>query len=262
MNDPAPSEWLLEERPAPDIALLRLNRPDVLNALNLQLRRDLATAFTRLDADPHVRVIVLAGSARAFCAGADLNEYVDATPPEIIARQMDRLWGAISGCRKPVIAAVRGHALGGGCELAMHADIIIAGEGARFGQPEVKIGIMPGGGATQRLTRAVGKFAAMKMLLCGDPFDAKAALALGLASEVVPDGEVETRALQLATQLAALPALALQFIKEAVMEGMNLPLDQGLQFERKSFQLLFATADKTEGIRARLEKRSPQFGLS
>jgi enoyl-CoA hydratase/carnithine racemase len=251
---------LLEERPAVGLALLRLNRLDVLNALNLQLRRDLAAAFSRLDADPQVRVIVLAGSERAFCAGADLNEYVDATPPEIIGRQMDQLWGAISGCRKPVIAAVRGHALGGGCELAMHADIIVAGERARFGQPEVKIGLMPGGGATQRLTRAVGKFAAMKILLCGEPFDAAAALAMGLVSEVVPDQEVEARALALAAQLAALPALALQFIKEAVLEGMNLPLDQGLQFERKSFQLLFSTADKTEGIRARLEKRPPQFG--
>lgn len=253
------SDLLLEERPAPGLALLRLNRPEVLNALNLQLRHDLAAAFSRLDADPQVRVIILTGSARAFCAGADLNEYVDATPPEIIGRHMDELWGAISGCRKPVIAAVRGHALGGGCELAMHADIIVAGAGARFGQPEVKVGIMPGGGATQRMTRAVGKFAAMKILLCGEPFDATAALAMGLVSEVVPDAEVEARAVALAVQLAALPAMALQFIKEAVLEGMNLPLDQGLQFERKSFQLLFSTADKTEGIRARLEKRNPKF---
>jgi enoyl-CoA hydratase/carnithine racemase len=144
----------------------------------------------------------------------------------------------------------------------MHADIIIAGERVRFGQPEVKIGIMPGGGATQRLTQAVGKFAAMKILLCGEPFDAATALTMGLASEVVPDGEVEARALQLAAQLAALPAMSLQFIKEAVIEGMNLPLDQGLQFECKSFQLLFSTVDKTEGIRARLEKRHPQFGAS
>ncbi|MEN9670324.1 MAG: hypothetical protein RL018_601 [Pseudomonadota bacterium] len=253
-------EFLLEERTQTGVAVLRLNRPEVLNALNLQLRRDLAEAFTRLDRDPVVRVIILAGSERAFCAGADLNEYLDATPPEIIGRQMDQLWGAISACRKPVIAAVCGHALGGGCELAMHADIIIAGEQTRFGQPEVKIGIMPGGGATQRLTRAVGKFAAMKILLCGDPFDANTALNMGLVSEVVPDAEVEARAQQLAQQLAALPTMSLQFIKEAVIEGMNLPLDQGLQFERKSFQLLFSTADKTEGIRARLEKRQPRFG--
>jgi enoyl-CoA hydratase/carnithine racemase len=253
-------EFLLEEHTQTGVAVVRLNRPEVLNALNLQLRRDLAEAFTRLDRDPVVRVIILAGSERAFCAGADLNEYLDATPPEIIGRQMDQLWGAISACRKPVIAAVCGHALGGGCELAMHADIIIAGELARFGQPEVKIGIMPGGGATQRLTRAVGKFAAMKILLCGDPFDANTALNMGLVSEVVPDAEVEARAQQLAQQLAALPTMSLQFIKEAVIEGMNLPLDQGLQFERKSFQLLFSTSDKTEGIRARLEKRQPRFG--
>lgn len=250
---------LLEEHPAPGVVLLRLHRPAVLNALNLALRQALAAAFTRLDADATVRVVILAGSERAFCAGADLNEYVDATPPEIIARQMDRLWGAISNCRKPVIAAVRGHALGGGCELAMHADILLAGQGARFGQPEVLIGLMPGGGATQRLTRAVGKFRAMQLLLTGAPINAAEALAMGLASEVVPDAEVETRALALAQQMAEGPQQALQFIKEAVLQGMHLPLEQGLQFERKSFQLLFATADKTEGIRARLEKRAPQF---
>jgi len=166
-------DTLLEERPASGVALLRLNRPAVLNALNL--------AFTRLDADASVNVIVLAGSERAFCAGADLNEYVDAAPPEIIARQMGRLWDAIASCRKPVIAAVRGHALGGGCELAMHADLIIAGDSARFGQPEVLVGIMPGGGATQRLTRAVGKFHAMKLMLLGAPMTAADALAMGLA---------------------------------------------------------------------------------
>ena len=250
---------LLEERPAEGIVVLRLHRPAVLNALNLTLRQALATSFARLDADPLTRVIVLAGSDRAFCAGADLNEYVDASPIEIQARRMDQLWGAISGCRKPVIAAVRGHALGGGCELAMHADVIVAGEGARFGQPEVLICLMPGGGATQRLTRAVGKFRAMHLLMSGAPITAAQALAMGLASEVMPDEEVEPRALALARQLAQGPQQALQFIKEAVIGGMNLPLEQGLQIERKSFQLLFATCDKTEGIRARLEMRSAKF---
>jgi enoyl-CoA hydratase len=250
---------LLEEHPAPGVVVLRLQRPAVLNALNLALRQALAEAFTRLDADTAVRVIVLAGSERAFCAGADLHEYVDATPSEIIARQMDKLWGAISNCRKPVIAAVRGHALGGGCELAMHADILLAGQGARFGQPEVLIGLMPGGGATQRLTRAVGKFRAMQLLLTGAAITATDALAMGLASEVLPDAEVEARALALAQQLAGGPQQALRFIKEAVLQGMQLPLEQGLQFERKSFQLLFATENKTEGIRARLEKRAAQF---
>ena len=253
------SDILLEERPAEGVALLRLNRPEVLNALNLALRRALAEAFSRLDQSDDVRVIVLTGNERAFCAGADLNEYVNATPTEIAARGMDRLWGAIGGCRKPVIAAVRGHALGGGCELAMHADIIVAGEGARFGQPEVLVGIMPGGGATQRLTRAVGKFRAMRLLLTGAPFTASEALAMGLASEVVADAEVLPQALALADRLAQGPQQALRAIKESVIEGMNLPLDSALAFERKGFQLLFDTADKTEGMRARLDKRPARF---
>lgn len=253
------SDILLEERPAEGVVLLRLNRPEVLNALNLALRRALAEAFSRLDQSDDVRVIVLTGNERAFCAGADLNEYVNATPTEIAARGMDRLWGAIGGCRKPVIAAVRGHALGGGCELAMHADIIVAGEGARFGQPEVLVGIMPGGGATQRLTRAVGKFRAMRLLLTGAPFTASEALAMGLASEVVADAEVLPQALALADRLAQGPQQALRAIKESVIEGMNLPLDSALAFERKGFQLLFDTADKTEGMRARLDKRPARF---
>lgn len=253
------SDCLLQANPMDGVALLRLNRPAVLNALNLELRHAIAEAFLRLDADDRVRAIVLAGGERAFCAGADLNEYVDATPAQIMARQMDRLWGAIANCRKPVIAAVRGHALGGGCELSMHADILVAGQGARFGQPEVKLGIMPGGGGTQRLTQVVGKFAAMHILLRGEPFGADAALAMGLASEVVNDDEVEARALQIACELAALPVLALRLIKEAVLEGMSSGLESGLRFERRSFQTLFSTHDQHEGMRARLDKRAPRF---
>jgi enoyl-CoA hydratase/carnithine racemase len=254
-----PSPMLLEQRPAPGVVHLCLNRPQVLNALNLSLRRLLAETFMRLDQDDSVRAIILGGSERAFCAGADLKEYVDAAPMEIVSRDMDRLWGAIAQCRKPVIAAVRGHALGGGCELAMHADLIIAGASARFGQPEVLIGLMPGGGATQRLTRAVGKFRAMKLLLTGDAIGAQEAVAIGLISEQVDDDQVEPRALALATTIAALPVMAVRFIKEAVLDSMNNTLDQGLRMERKSFQLLFDSPDKTEGIRARLEKRPAQF---
>ncbi|WP_077033363.1 enoyl-CoA hydratase-related protein [Pelomonas sp. KK5] len=250
---------LIEERPAAGVAVLRLHRPQVLNALNLALRQALAAAVTQLEADPAVRAIVLAGSERAFCAGADLGEYLAAEPLEIVQRRMDRLWGAIAACRKPVIAAVRGHALGGGCELAMHADIVIAGTGARFGQPEVLIGLMPGGGATQRLTRAVGKFRAMQLLLTGQPVSGTEAVAMGLASEVVADEQVEARALEIAGQLARGPQQAIEFIKEAVIGGMNLPLDQGLQLERKSFQLLFASPDKRTGIQARLDRRTPSF---
>ncbi len=252
-------ECLIEERPARGVALLRLNRPGVLNALNLRLRVALARAFERLEADPATRAIVLGGSEKAFCAGADLQEYVDALPLEIVQRRMDRLWGAISRCRKPVIAAVRGHALGGGCELAMHADMIVAGDSARFGQPEVLIGLMPGGGATQRLTRAVGKFRAMRLLMTGAPISAADAYAMGLASEVVADDQVEPRAIALASSLASGPQQAIEFIKEAIVEGMNLPLDQGLVLERKSFQLLFAGTDKRSGIQARLDRDTPRF---
>jgi enoyl-CoA hydratase/carnithine racemase len=254
-----PGALLIETRPAPGVVHLQLNRPEVLNALNLSLRRSLAEAFTGFDGDSSVRAIILGGSARAFCAGADLKEYVDATPVEIVSRDMDRLWGAIAACRKPVIAAVRGHALGGGCELAMHADLIVAGSSAKFGQPEILIGLMPGGGATQRLTRAIGKFGAMRLLLTGEAIASAEALMSGLVSEVVDDERVEPRALALAIQLAALPALAMCFIKEAVIESMNGSLEQGLRLERKSFQILFDSPDKTEGIRARLEKRAARF---
>jgi len=258
-EEDASSPALLEQRLAPGVVHLCLHRPRVLNALNLSLRRLLADAFIRLDQDDGVRAIILGGSERAFCAGADLKEYVDATPMAVVSRDMDRLWGAIAQCRKPVIAAVRGHALGGGCELAMHADLIVAGASARFGQPEVLIGLMPGGGATQRLTRAVGKFRAMNMLLTGEAISAQEALAIGLISEQVDDDQVEPRALALANTIAALPMMAVRFIKEAVLNSMNSTLDQGLQMERKSFQLLFDSPDKSEGVRARLEKRPARF---
>jgi len=250
---------LLEERPIDGVALLRLNRPELFNALNLALRRELAEAFRRLDADPSVRVVVLAGGPRAFCAGADLNEYVDATPMDLLQRRHDLLWGAIAACKKPVIAAVRGHALGGGCELALHADLILAGRSARFGQPEVKVGIMPGGGATQRLTRALGKFGAMKMLLLGEPISADAALQCGLVAEVLDDEAVEARALALAQQLCELPAVALRLIKESVLMAMETPLSAGLEYERQAFHTTFASPDKREGMRAQLDRRPARF---
>lgn len=256
----APSaDSLLEEWPLSGVVVLRLNRPGVLNALNLSLRERLAESMLRLEADERVRAIVIAGTGRAFCAGADLHEYASATSVDIASRHMGRLWDAIARCRKPVIAAVRGYALGGGCELAMHADIIVTGTSARFGQPEVLIGLMPGGGATQRLTRAVGKYRAMWLLLTGEAFSGEEAHAMGLASEVVPDADVEQRALEIARRLAGGPQWAIEFIKQAVVEGMSQPLQQGLEFERRSFQLLFSHPDKQEGIRARLEKRPAQF---
>lgn len=255
MNTPV----LLKESVSEGVAVLRLNRPQVLNALNLELRRALAQMFIELDQDESVKAIVLAGSAKAFCAGADLNEYVDAQPMEIVARQMGSLWSAISGCSKPVVVALRGFALGGGLELAMHGDIIVCSDLAKLGQPEVQIGLMPGGGATQRLTRAVGKFKAMKWLLTGALFSAKEAFEMGLVSEVVADEEVDARAYKLAHQLARGPQQAIRSIKQSVLQSMSVPLQEGLEFERKAFQLLFATNDKTEGIRARLEKRDAKF---
>lgn len=241
---------LLRENPADGVALLRINRPQVRNALNLALRHELASAFNALGDDDEVRCIVITGDEKAFSAGADLQEYVDASPTEIMARNMHKLWDAIADCPKPVIAAVTGYALGGGCELAMHADIIVAGESAKFGQPEVRIGLIPGGGATQRLTRVVGKFVAMKLLLTGQRITAAEAQAIGLASDVVPDNQVLIEALKMAREIAALSPLAVRHIKELVLESMNSSLDAGLRQERKAFQLMFSSAEKTELIRA------------
>jgi enoyl-CoA hydratase/carnithine racemase len=250
---------VLLERPGDGIALLRLNRPERLNALNMALRESLAAHFTELAADETVRCVVITGDAKAFAAGADLTELVERTPTDAAFAKTRMAWAAVEGYRRPIIAAVSGFALGGGCELAMHCDIIIAGQGAQFGQPEVKVGIMPGAGGTQRLVRAVGKFAAMRWLLTGDLLSASDAHRLGLVSEVVPDGEVLPRALEIATRIAALPPLAVAAIKKTVLLGADLPLEAALRLEGQSFQMLFATEDRTEGMRAFLEKRKPQF---
>lgn len=252
------SEVLLE-RPAEGVAVLRLNRPEVRNALNLNVRELLANHFRTLGDDEATRCIILTGGEKVFAAGADIRDMVERTATEMMLRRSERLWEPIASCPKPVVAAVNGYALGGGCELAMHADIIIAGEGASFGQPEVRIGIMPGAGGTQRLTRAVGKFRAMKMLLTGEPVKASDALAMGLVSEVVPDGEVFDAALRIAKTIAAMPPLAVLQIKEAVLAGQDASLETAIMLERKAFQLLFSTSDQKEGMRAFLEKRKPEF---
>ena len=253
------SDEVLVERPLPGIAVVRINRPDARNALNLQVRAMLAEHFTELGSDPDVRCIVLTGAERIFAAGADIRDLAERSAVEMMLRNTHRLWNAIAACPKPVVAAVNGLALGGGCELAMHADIIVAGEGASFGQPEVRVGVMPGAGGTQRLTRAVGKFRAMKMVLTGQPVGAREALEMGLASEVVHDAEVQTRALALATEIAALPPLAVMQIKEVVLAGQDASLDAALMLERKAFQLLFASRDQKEGMRAFLDKRKPDY---
>lgn len=252
-------EAVIVERPAPHVARVRLHRPQARNALDQAMRDGLAEAFAALGQDASVRCIVLTGRDEVFAAGADLKALAARGPVDLLLLEGHRLWQAIAACAKPVIAAVNGYALGGGCELAMHADLIVAGEGARFGQPEVKVGIMPGAGGTQRLMRAVGKFKALRLLLTGEPLSGREAFEMGLASEVVPDGEVQARALALASLIAARPPLAVAQIKEVALAGADLPLDAALLLERKAFQLLFATEDKQEGMQAFLEKRPPDF---
>ncbi|WP_332672332.1 enoyl-CoA hydratase [Aromatoleum sp.] len=247
------------ERPAPQVAVVRLNRPQARNALNQEVRAQLAEHFVALGQDAEVRAIVLTGGDKYFAAGADLRAMAEVGAIEMMLRHTHRLWQAIANCPKPVIAAVNGYAWGGGCELAMHADIIVAGESASFCQPEVKVGIMPGAGGTQRLTRAVGKFKAMKMVLTGQPVSARDALEMGLASEVVADADVQARALELATQIAALPPLAIMQIKEVLLAGQDASLDAALMLERKAFQLLFASRDQKEGMQAFFDKRAADF---
>jgi enoyl-CoA hydratase len=247
------------ERPGPGVALLRLNRPERLNALNMAVRESLAAHFTQLASDDAVRCVVVTGDGKAFAAGADVAELAARTATDEAFAKSRAAWAAVERYRRPIIAALNGFALGGGCELAMHCDIIIAGEGAKLGQPEVKLGIMPGAGGTQRFVRAAGKFAAMRWLLTGDLLSAAQARHLGLVSEVVPDGEVLEHALQIAARIAALPPLAVAAIKDAVLRGADLPLAAALRLEGESFQGLFASEDRSEGMRAFLEKRRPEF---
>lgn len=254
-----PSPVVLLEFPAADIALLRLNRPQARNALNDEVRQRLASHFQTLGADPAIRVIVLTGDSRCFAAGADLRDLSTSTAIGLYGCHGERYWEAIARCPKPVIAAVNGFALGGGCELAMHCDLIVAGESAQFAQPEIKVGVMPGAGGTQRLVRAVGKFQALRMLFTGCLVKAPQALAMGLVSEVVADESTLARALELAMEIARLPPLALAQIKEVVLADADLPLDSALALERKAFQLLFDSQDQKEGMQAFLEKRPPNY---
>ncbi|MFO6063091.1 enoyl-CoA hydratase [Pseudomonas aeruginosa] len=230
--------------------MLRLNRQQARNALNDEVRQRLASHFQTLGADPAIRVIVLTGDSRCFAAGADLRDLSTSTAIGLYGRHSERYWEAIARCPKPVIAAVNGFALGGGCELAMHCDLIVAGESAQFAQPEIKVGVMPGAGGTQRLVRAVGKFQALRMLFTGCLVKAPQALAMGLVSEVVADESTLARALELATEIARLPPLALAQIKEVVLAGADLPLDSALALERKAFQLLFDSQDQKGGMHA------------
>lgn len=253
------TDVLLVERPSADIAVLRINRPQVRNALNLDVRVRLADEVAKAAADPAVRCVVITGTDAAFAAGADISEMAEAGPVEVMARNVQQYWRAITDCRKPVIAAIEGYALGGGLELALCADIIVAGEGAKLGLPEVKLGILAGGGGTQKLARLAGSKRALLLMLTGRIFGAAEALGMGVISEMAPTGQALARALAIAGEIAAMPPIAVQQIKEVVHAGLNAPLDSALAMERKAFQLLFATRDQKEGMRAFLEKRKPSF---
>jgi enoyl-CoA hydratase/carnithine racemase len=250
---------VLREDQADGVVLLRINRPERLNALSMSVREELATHVRALSQDSSNRCLVITGDDKAFAAGADVDELLLRGPMHPDFARSRVAWLALEDYPRPIIAAISGFALGGGCELAMHCDVLIAGEGAKLGQPEVKLGIMPGAGGTQRFVRATGTYAAMRWLLSGDVLSAAEALRIGLVSEVVADAEVLSHSLELASKIAARAPLAVAAIKEMVLKGAEAPLSSALLLERKAFQLLFATADKNEGIQAFKERRKPQF---
>jgi enoyl-CoA hydratase len=255
-----PESLVLVDRQADErTALVRLNRPQQLNALNGQVMDELCQALEELDRDEGVRAIVVTGNERAFAAGADIGEMATATPVDMLRSNRIGQWDRVRRIGKPVIAAVNGWALGGGCELAMTLDLIIAGEGAKFGQPEINIGVIPGAGGTQRLTRAIGKSRAMEMILTGEPMGAKEARDRGLVARVVPDELVVEDALTLAAQIATKSPIALRLAKEAVNAAYEMGLTDALAHERRLFYLLFASDDQKEGMAAFLEKRKPDF---
>jgi enoyl-CoA hydratase len=245
---------------APGVALVTIDRREALNALNAAVMDGLLAALVGLDADPACRAIVLTGAGtKAFAAGADIREMADQTPETIGAAGHFARWVELRTIGLPIVAAVRGFALGGGCELAMACDVVIAGDDARFGQPEIKLGVIPGAGGTQRLTRAIGKARAMELVLTGRIIDAHEAERLGLVSQVVPAEETLDRALELAVRIATMPPLAVRAAKAAVNAVYELPLTAGLAFEEQRFFALFDSADQKEGMAAFLEKRSPSW---
>ncbi len=241
------------------VGIIRLNRPQALNALNTALNAELAQAVAAFDADDGVGCILLAGSEKAFAAGADIKEMSDKSAVEMFAGDFAGSWHATANARKPVIAAVAGFALGGGCELVMQCDIVIAADTAKFGQPEIKLGIIPGIGGTQRLPRAVGKAKAMDLILTGRMMDAAEAERAGLVSRVVPAASLMDEAMKLAETVAAMSLPSLIAAKEAVNRAFETPLAEGIRFERRVFHMLFATEDQKEGMAAFVEKRPAKF---
>lgn len=251
-------QYLLVDRDE-RVGIVTLNRPKELNALNFHLVGELADALEAFDNDEEIHCIVITGAGeKAFAAGADIKEMSDKSPIDMMHGGFES-WNRIRRIQTPIIAAVGGYALGGGCELAMHCDMIVASENARFGQPEIKLGVIPGAGGTQRLARTFGKYRTMEMVLTGANFTAQEMADHGLVNRVVPKGEHLTEAIKLARVVAAQPPIAARLAKEAVNSAFETTLEQGLANERKNFFLLFATEDQSEGMKAFLEKREAQF---
>lgn len=245
----------VEER----VGRIRLDRPEVLNALNRTMVADLVGHLEGFDRDENIGAILLSGGPEAFAAGADIGEMAGATSVEMLQLDPFADWGRIRRISKPIVAAVSGYALGGGCELAMACDLIIASETAQFGQPEINLGVMPGAGGTQRLTRAVGKARAMEMVLTGKPITAEEALGAGLINRIVPVDELEEEGMKLARELASKPPVAVRLAKQAVLKAAEIGLEEGLDYEQKLFFFLFSTEDQKEGMQAFSEKRRPRF---
>jgi enoyl-CoA hydratase len=239
--------------------LLQINRPQQLNALNAAVMEELVVALEEFDRSDRVGCIVITGNQRAFAAGADIKEMADATAVEMLKRDSIARWDRIRKITKPVIAAVSGFCLGGGCELAMACDLIVASESAQFGQPEINIGVIPGAGGTQRLTRALGKSKAMELILTGRYLSAREAEQFGLAARVVPVEVYLDEAVKLANEIAARPPIAVRFAKEAINKAFETSLSEGLDFERRLFYFTFATEDQKEGMRAFVEKRKAEW---
>lgn len=250
---------VLNEAHAPAVALIQLNRPKELNALNLQLMQELRDTLQALDRNDNIRAIIITGNEQAFAAGADIKQMADKSAIDMLMIDQFSTWDQIRKTKKPIIAAVSGFALGGGCELAMTCDMIIASETAKFGQPEIKIGVMPGAGGTQRLTKAIGKAKAMELVLTGRFLSAEEAMTYKLINKVVPVEMYLHEATQLAKEIAAMSPVATQLAKEAVNRSFETFLDEGLHFERKNFYLAFASEDQKEGMRAFIEKRKAEY---
>lgn len=250
---------LVVQLPADGVRLVTLHRPQALNALSTELLAELAAELDAAERDENTHAVVITGSRKAFAAGADINEMAERDLVGILNDPRVSHWQRIAAFAKPLIAAVNGYALGGGCELVMCADIVIAGSDARFGQPEINLGVIPGAGGTQRLLRAVGKPLAMQMVLSGEAIDARHALQAGLVSEVTEPELTVERALQVARVIAAKAPLAVRLAKEALLKAQDTDLASGLRFERHAFTLLAGTADRNEGIRAFQEKRPARF---